>query len=122
MDWVGYEVKIQSKYRVEVVGNVPIPRTRPATWPLDTVLAIRDGLVNSTIDFMPMTKDQIAALATKHKVVHAAGGTVWLRGAQGQGRDSCAVQDEIDGGRREQVKEDGSGQRRGREQRWHGRW
>ncbi|KAJ7315493.1 hypothetical protein DFH08DRAFT_971857 [Mycena albidolilacea] len=76
MDWVGYEVKIQSKYGVEVIGNVPIPRTRPATWPLDTVLAIRDGLVNSTIDFMPMTKDQIAALAAKHKAVRAAGGTV----------------------------------------------
>ncbi|KAJ7354314.1 hypothetical protein DFH08DRAFT_955708 [Mycena albidolilacea] len=76
MDWVGYEFKVQSKYGVEIVGNIPIPRTRPTTWPLETVLAIRDRLVTGTINFVPMTKDQVAALAAKHKAARAAGGTV----------------------------------------------
>ncbi|KAJ7838324.1 hypothetical protein B0H14DRAFT_3700287 [Mycena olivaceomarginata] len=91
MDWVGYKVRIQSKYGVEVVGNVPIPRTRPATWPLETVLAICDGLVNGTIDFMSMTKDQITALAAQHKAVRAAGGT---REAGNKSKKTAADSDE----------------------------
>ncbi|KAJ7713653.1 hypothetical protein B0H14DRAFT_3635976 [Mycena olivaceomarginata] len=76
MDWVGYEFKIRGKYGVEIVSNIPIPRTRPATRPLETVLAVRNGLSNGTIDFVVMTRSQITALATEHKAAHAAGGTV----------------------------------------------
>ncbi|KAJ7900990.1 hypothetical protein B0H14DRAFT_3738648 [Mycena olivaceomarginata] len=76
MDWVGYEFKIRGKYGVEIVSTIPIPRTRPATWPLETVLAVRDGLANGTIDFVVMTKGQITALAAEHKAARAAGGTV----------------------------------------------
>ncbi|KAJ7796528.1 hypothetical protein B0H14DRAFT_3494711 [Mycena olivaceomarginata] len=57
---------------VEVIGNIPIPRMRPATWPLEMVLTVRNGLVNGTIDFVLITKDQITALATECKVVRAA--------------------------------------------------
>jgi hypothetical protein len=76
MDWVGYEFKIRGKYGVEIVSNIPIPRTRPAIWPLETVLAVRNGLANTTIDFVVMTKGQITALAAEHKAACAAGGTV----------------------------------------------
>jgi hypothetical protein len=87
IDWVGYEFKIRSKYGVEVVGKVPIPRMQPAAWPLETVLAVCDRLVNGTIDFVPMTKDHIAALAAKHKAVCAASGTVSGRaGCKDKGR------------------------------------
>ncbi|KAJ7882546.1 hypothetical protein B0H14DRAFT_3433350 [Mycena olivaceomarginata] len=64
------KITTNTKAKMDWVGM------QPAAWPLETVLAVRDGLVNSTIDFVSMTKDHIAALAAKHKAVCAAGGTV----------------------------------------------
>ncbi|KAJ7787120.1 hypothetical protein B0H14DRAFT_3505920 [Mycena olivaceomarginata] len=56
MDYVNYD-KLRGKYAVELTGNVP--RSRPATWNVDTLRLVRDGLMDGTIDFVPMTPAQV---------------------------------------------------------------
>ncbi|KAJ7818541.1 hypothetical protein B0H14DRAFT_3147814 [Mycena olivaceomarginata] len=62
---------------VELTGNVP--RSRPATWNVDTLRLVRDGLMDGTIDFVPMTPAQVKELAAEQKARVAAGGTLWAR-------------------------------------------
>ncbi|KAJ7793026.1 hypothetical protein B0H14DRAFT_3889545 [Mycena olivaceomarginata] len=74
MDYVNYD-KLRGKYSVELTGNVP--RLRPATWNVDTLRLVRDGLMDGTIDFVPMTPAQVKELAAEQKARVAAGGTLW---------------------------------------------
>ncbi|KAJ7869151.1 hypothetical protein B0H14DRAFT_3132426 [Mycena olivaceomarginata] len=76
MDYVNYD-KLRGKYAVELTGNVP--RSRPATWNVDTLRLVRDGLMDGTIDFVPMTPAQVKELAAEQKARVAAGGTLWGR-------------------------------------------
>ncbi|KAJ7763241.1 hypothetical protein B0H14DRAFT_3165594 [Mycena olivaceomarginata] len=76
MDYVNYD-KLRGKYSVELTGNVP--RSRPATWNVDTLRLVRDGLMDGTIDFMLMTPAQVKELAAEQKARVAAGGTLWAR-------------------------------------------
>jgi hypothetical protein len=76
MDYVNYD-KLRGKYSVELTGNVP--RSRPATWNVDTLRLVRDGLMDGTIDFVPMTPAQVKELAAEQKARVAAGGTLWGR-------------------------------------------
>ncbi|KAJ7321579.1 hypothetical protein DFH08DRAFT_1033489 [Mycena albidolilacea] len=64
MDYVNYD-KLHGKYSVKLTGNVP--RSRPATWNVDTLRLVRDGLMDSTIDFVPMTPAQVKELAAEQK-------------------------------------------------------
>ncbi|KAJ7894415.1 hypothetical protein B0H14DRAFT_2559199 [Mycena olivaceomarginata] len=74
MDYVNYD-KLRGKYAVELTGNVP--RLRPATWNIDTLRLVRDGLMDGTIDFVPMTPAQVKELAAEQKARVAAGRTLW---------------------------------------------
>ncbi|KAJ7812741.1 hypothetical protein B0H14DRAFT_3478635 [Mycena olivaceomarginata] len=76
MDYVNYD-RLRGTYSVELTGNVP--RSHPATWNIDTLQFVCDGLVDGTIDFVPMTPSQVKELAAEQKAWVAAGRTLWGR-------------------------------------------